>query len=614
MRLSLLALGALAGAPLTSVAFRVNPEAPKGGLMGSFSSEAEKAPFGALSLVPPSLPSVSFVASSPLPKELRHEQTLTLLPSRLAISALQQMTHRRGSSPTRPVVQQQPRRREFPPFTTPGAAPLSVSPELAGGITPAGGRVVGQPGRGHYPLPSSGEHLAAGAAGGPLRPTTALGYVTALAECAWPPREPPEEALSPEELKAEQEARAEQEAQFRRQIVEVVKSNLADSEEERAAAAAEQQEYPVYSVAMEALTKMTRARVGTREVVLWNIRDEATGKQVLSKCLARQIKILGAGAMAVVIEVKLVDEVCKKVLAMDTLAVKMMYGDPKSKPISKVQFEAWSRKSRTRVEAEKHPIRLIGAAAEPGQSVRDLLKQRHWVLPLYSSSADDSGQPFIYGGVLFNPRLLLSETMLADGFRLLHSPGFVTRASLPVPAREYVCGELIKAVARVHEIGLAHYDVKLGNILLGFDGSVNLGDFGVCRPLNMSRACKDGVTRLFADPEHAGCIQKGGALPADAKYDSWSLGMTCYYLITTSRFPYGIPNDERRVEYIASLLSRSFLTQLLKLENPEEDLRDAGASCLWAKLISELLIIPRDKRPTPRQILEKYPLWKFGTD
>ncbi|KAL8454947.1 hypothetical protein Emag_001200 [Eimeria magna] len=484
MRLSLLAVGALAGIPPMSWAFRVQLAAANGAEMEGISAEAEKAPFEAIPLLPPSIPSVSFVSLSST-RKLAQEQLLarrlmTQRPSGLAILPTQQMTHRGGTSPKRPVVLQQPRPREFFLYPTPGAARPPVSPELARAMIPAGVRGIGQPGgRGHYALASRGGHLAARAVGGPLslQPTPGLKYVRAMSECVWPPEEPPEEPLSQEELKAAQEARAEQEAQFKRQIVEVVKSNLEDAEE-GTPATEEEEEFPVNTFAMEALTKMTGARVGTKEAVLRNVRDEATNKRLMSKCRVRQIKVLGSGAMAVVIEVELVDEACKKALRMDRLAVKMMYGDPKGKPITEILLRGWRKVTMKRFAAEKHALKLLAAAMEPGQSVQGLLKERHWVVPLYTASANESGQPYIHEGLLFNPHLLLSKTMLADGLRLTHSSRLVPRAQLPVAAREYVCGELIKAVARLHEIGLAHYDIKASNSLLDFDGSVHLGDFG----------------------------------------------------------------------------------------------------------------------------------------
>src|SRR5204862_7408199 len=41
-----------------------------------------------------------------------------------------------------------------------------------------------------------------------------------------------------------------------------------------------------------------------------------------------------------------------------------------------------------------------------------------------------------------------------------------------------------RGVARLHREGLYHRDLKPGNLLLGADGRVRLGDFGIARPLD----------------------------------------------------------------------------------------------------------------------------------
>ncbi|KAL8444104.1 hypothetical protein Emed_006391 [Eimeria media] len=532
MRVSFLAAGVTVVAPSGAWALRVAPrEAPV--WRGGRALNAEETPLPALPLPAPAEPPVS---------------------------ALQEMAHKRDSSPQRPVVRQQPRRRNYPLFPSPETEPPPDSSEPAGGVTPPGG-VDRQSVPAPVPVGPSGEQVAVEGASAPPQPTpasdanasTLFGFVSRLAKCAWAPQAPPNEVPTAEELKAADEARARQEADLRKHIVDVMKANMEDVDQGAAAAGRKKGGGSAGRFAMEALAHMTRAQVGSKEVVLRDVREAGTDKKLVTQCLVRQTKVLGEGGTSVVIEVEIIDEACKEALKMDKLALKMMSGDPEGKYVSDELAIAYYQRSESNVEAETQPSKLVAGALRAGKTVRDVLKEKRWAAPIYTASAGAPGQAYVHGGLVFTSQLLLSELVLGDGSNLVRSRGLSSPARLPMAAREYVCAELIKSVAKLHELGYAHYDIKPGNIFLGLDGSVNLGDFGVCGPFGRVKGCRDGITPLFADPEQVRCIHKKGSLPLNAKYDTWSLGITCYHLITTGRFPYGI-RGKRKLEQISNLL------------------------------------------------------------
>ncbi|KAL8269527.1 hypothetical protein Esti_006544 [Eimeria stiedai] len=588
MRLSLLALGLLAGAPDMSCGLNSDPEATLMVIGYSLALKTKETRQAVPSLLEPSAPPSSFFELSRARRGL-HQLQKALQAARLSItqrlargqtSAAEQTVHGIGLGPAQEGAQRRAPTSGRHFFVMPGDA----LPRLAGQpdrATPAA-RLLIRRGALPHPLAAFKPQHGVGEMEGQITSTLAPGtifsrYSRTLAGTA-ALEEPFMEELSQEVLKATEKARLKKEAGFKEQIVEVMQANIADIERRKKAAGVRTEFLPVERLCMTALTYMTGAREGTEEVILRNIRELTTDKQLLAECLARQIKILRVGGMGVVIEAEILDEACEDALGMDKLAVKVMYADLKGGQISQEEVQAVYQRLESRYEAETQPLKLIGTAAKPGQSFKEMLKEKHWAVPGYSASAGQSGQAYIHKRFLFNPHLLLSELMLGDGLKLLHFRGFFPGARVPMPVREYICGEMIRSTAKLHELGLAHYDIKADNILLGRDGSVNLADFGMCGPINTPKLCADGVTPLYADPDQVSCLQKGGLLSMNPQYDSWSLGMTCYLIMTTRGFPYKIRNNAGMLDHISSLVARSVFRSRMRHGNPEQELKDAGAS------------------------------------
>ncbi|KAL8444103.1 hypothetical protein Emed_006390 [Eimeria media] len=595
MRLSLLAVGLLAGVP--DVAWGLNSDLALKGAGYPATLETRETLKPTTSLIAPFSSPNSFFGVSTARRGLQQLQE-ALQAARRSISqrlargrstSTAPLMHKEGSSPDQQGAQQPPPTSQGQTSVTVGASPLRrVAPRY--GATPAATLLLR---RGAVPhplaaikLPHRVEEMKSQITSPPASRKVFSTYTRPEAGRAGALTEPFFEELSEEDLKATQEVKLKKEAGYKEQIVEVVQANIEDIERRKKAAGVKTEVLPVEQLCMEALTHMTGARKGTEEIILRDIREVTTDKQLMAECLARQTKILGVGGVGVVIEVEILDEVCKDALGMDKLAVKMMYVDLKERDISLKEAKAVYQRLQVRYEAETQPLKLIGAAAKPGQSFTDMLKEKHWAVPGFSASAGDSGQAYIHKQLLLDPHLLLSELMLGDGLKLLHFRGLLPGARVPMPVREYMCEEMIRSTAKLHELGLAHYDIKADNILLGRDGTVNLGDFGMCGPINMPKQCADGITPLYADPEQVSCLQEGGHLSMKAQYDSWSLGMTCYLMMTTRGFPYKIRNNARMLDHISSLAARSIFRSRARQGNPEQELRDVGVSRMAASSLS----------------------------
>jgi serine/threonine protein kinase len=135
--------------------------------------------------------------------------------------------------------------------------------------------------------------------------------------------------------------------------------------------------------------------------------------------------------------------------------------------------------------------------------------------------AEDEGDPILV--MEFLPSKSLS-TVLAE------------RGTLPPKEAAEIGAQVAEAIAAAHAVGIAHRDIKPGNILLAENGTVKITDFGI------SRALDDGTvttqtgmlagTPAYLAPE----IARGG--DSSRASDVFSLGSTLYHAIE-GRPPFG---------------------------------------------------------------------------
>jgi serine/threonine protein kinase len=123
---------------------------------------------------------------------------------------------------------------------------------------------------------------------------------------------------------------------------------------------------------------------------------------------------------------------------------------------------------------------------------------------------------------------IVSEYMpRGDLEQMLQEAGEERRLAFDEAVR--IASQLCRALEHAHGRGVIHRDVKPGNVWLGRDGSVKLGDFGLAVATDRSRITHEGMmvgTAAYMAPEQA-----LGRTP-DARSDLYALGATLYEMLT----------------------------------------------------------------------------------
>jgi serine/threonine protein kinase/WD40 repeat protein len=105
----------------------------------------------------------------------------------------------------------------------------------------------------------------------------------------------------------------------------------------------------------------------------------------------------------------------------------------------------------------------------------------------------------------------------------------IAKGSLEIGEAIDIVMQLASGLAKAHEQGIVHRDIKPGNILITKDGHVKILDFGLAKLATQTRLTKSGSTLgtiAYMSPEQA----SGGDV--DARSDIFSLGAVFYELLT----------------------------------------------------------------------------------
>lgn len=105
----------------------------------------------------------------------------------------------------------------------------------------------------------------------------------------------------------------------------------------------------------------------------------------------------------------------------------------------------------------------------------------------------------------------------------------IARGPIPPPEAALIGQQVADGLARAHQSGIVHRDVKPANLMLTGEGVVKILDFGIAKLPRGDRLTREGMavgTLTYMSPEQA-----RGEEP-DPRSDLWSLGVVLYEMLT----------------------------------------------------------------------------------
>jgi eukaryotic-like serine/threonine-protein kinase len=181
----------------------------------------------------------------------------------------------------------------------------------------------------------------------------------------------------------------------------------------------------------------------------------------------------------------------------------------------------------------------------------------------------------------------------------------ISRGPLPVAEAVAIAGQIAAGLARAHERGIVHRDVKPANVMVAPGDGVKVVDFGIARLADQSRLTRAGAavgTAGYMSPEqlHGDTV--------DARSDVWSLGVVIYEMVT-GQTPFDSDSENEMIRAILkrepapmatlrpgvpALLER--LVERALAKRPEERMPDMPAMIAGLRQVAAALAAP--SRPT----------------
>ena len=223
----------------------------------------------------------------------------------------------------------------------------------------------------------------------------------------------------------------------------------------------------------EVLTKLLAKRLGAQR------RDVLSGK-IFNKY--RIVRRLGRGGMAIVYEGSHLDDARRVALKM--LSHRLVY--------DKASL-VWFHREADIVESFDHPniVRMFG---------RFRAFKSYFIVMEFCD------------GITLERLVRLNGPLDQDDFRKAF-------------------GQIASAVLYAHQRDVVHRDIKPVNLMLNFDGTVKLMDFGLAKPINELEPTTEVDTHIVGTPRYMAPEQLRGREISEVT-DYFSLGCTAYKLLT----------------------------------------------------------------------------------
>ncbi len=130
---------------------------------------------------------------------------------------------------------------------------------------------------------------------------------------------------------------------------------------------------------------------------------------------------------------------------------------------------------------------------------------------------DETPEGDLFIAMAFHEGVTLRERIAASG-----------PSGMPVAEALEIARQVAAGLARAHERGILHRDIKPGNVMVAADGVARIIDFGLAKA-NDATTSLEGSTKgtpLYMSPEQA------SGKPLDARSDLWSLGAMLFEMLS----------------------------------------------------------------------------------